>query len=189
MLYKHVYVCSRIKYGYSKDFDTRFKNYKTHVGDLILKTIKFPQQKDKIDELAIKEYMTRILKLTSVNGGEIFEDPGNLDIIDSDLTLETFYRHLKKIEFIPPGCNKLSGFLRKRLLSLYRIFDYPEEERINQNTIISVSNLIETYYPSINIEDNIFIKARVDNEFRDELIKENLTNRDLLDYWFKGEEI
>jgi hypothetical protein len=189
MLYKNFYVCSRIKYGYSKDFDTRFKNYKTHAGDLILKTIKFPQQKDKIDELAIKEYMTRILKLTSVNGGEIFEDPGNLDIIDSDLTLETFYRHLKKIEFIPPGCNKLSGFLRKRLLSLYRIFDYPEKERINQNTIISVSNLIETYYPSINIEDNIFIKARVDNEFRDELIKENLTNRDLLDYWFKGEEI
>lgn len=181
IIYKQLYSCGYIKYGYSGNYESRSKSYRTHTGDLILKTIEFPN-KDKMDELAIHEYLTRLLGLQPVEGcREIFKDPGNLNLIDDDLTLETFYRHLHEVDYIPPGSGKIAGLLKKRIQSLHILF---ENDTVDEWTINLMSNLICSLEGNIG-QNNIFIKARSDSQYKDKIIRSGLTVRDLLDIWFK----
>lgn len=188
MIYKINFDGSHIKYGYSSDFNIRERSYRTHAGGMITEIVQFPQEKDRIDELAIKEYFTSICHLTPIGGSsEIFENPGDLSIIDKDLTLETFYRYLNKIEFLPSRGGKLSELLKERLLALYKLFKYDENSYINEEVVRIMANLIESLYlnKNINLEDNIFIRAKVDKKYMDDLLSINLTCRDILDCWFK----
>ena len=181
IIYKHLYPCGYIKYGYSGNYENRSKSYRTHTGDLILKTIKFPN-KDKVDELAIHEYLIRFLGLQPVNGcKEIFKDPGNLNLIDSDLTLETFYHHLHSLGYIPPGSGKIAGLLKKRIQSLHILFG---NDSMDDTTINAMSHLICSLDGNVG-QNNIFVKARSDHQYKDKIIKSGLTVRDLLDVWFK----
>ena len=181
IIYKQLYSCGYIKYGYSGNYESRSKSYRTHTGDLILKTIKFPN-KDKVDELAIHEYLIRFLGLQPVEGcKEIFKDPGGLNLIDGDLTLETFYRHLHTLDYIPPGSGKIAGLLKKRIQSLHILF---ESKDLDEHTINAMSNLICSWDGNVE-QDNIFVKARSDYQYRNRIIRSDLTIQDLLDVWFR----
>jgi hypothetical protein len=189
MIYKNVYNKSgHIKYGCSNDFDKRIKAYKTCLGDLIESTIKFPDEKDRVDELAIKEYLVRYLHLSPVPGcKEIFEYSGDLSLIDNDVTLETFYRHLDSLGYLSPGSGKVAGYLRKRMIALHRLFLYKEDFAVNKDIIKIMASLMESLYlnNSTSLGDNIFIKAKVDEPSMNYLLSLKLTCRDLLDCWFK----
>lgn len=190
MLYKNTYSGSRIKYGYSGDFNMRRKNYITHAGDLVISVIEFPQEKDRVDELAIHKYLTNVVNLNSLGGSsEIFDDPGHeyLDIIDSDITLENFYRYLDKIGFLSGGSGKLVGYLNRRVLALHEIFKYNESNIINDKIVRLVADLMESLYLNnkMSLEDNIFIRSKFNKEDMNYILSLNLTCRDILDLWFK----
>ena len=94
---------------------------------------------------------------------------------------------MDKLGFIPSESGKLSGYLKKRLLALHKLFSYDDNFIIDETIIKTMASLMESLYINnyINLEDNIFIKAKVDDDYVNYLLSLNLTCRDILDIWFK----
>ena len=192
MIYRMKFSGGRVKYGFTESIESREKTYKTHVGDLLESTLEFPLQKDMVDELAIREYLTKILGLAPLGGSkEIFNIPsgGKLDIIDSDVSLEKFYRHLNQIFYVPGGSGKLSSLLLKRMSGLSRLFEHLETDLLDVGGVNAMADLMDSLYlrNKFDISSNIFLKSRVDPKCMQEILDLGLTYRDALDIWFKWE--